>query len=186
MSPPTPAQSKARPSHHSFVPSLSPKVSEELTSIFEKQMYQATKLSPGPEPPFTPCNFFFNGSLMDAEVLQTVLDLPSLPVYKAAFLSGFKIKMWNIQPTLVPSATYGKIQGMVWKVESAEYFSRLGEYETRAYQACKCEAELENGEILRDCIPFCWAGDPASRELSEGAFDLEMYRRYFTGPVVRN
>jgi len=75
------------------MPSLSPKVSEELTSIFEKQMPQATKLSPGPEPHFTPCNFFFYDSLMDAKVLQTVLDLPSQPVYKTAFLSGFKIKM---------------------------------------------------------------------------------------------
>jgi hypothetical protein len=73
---------------------------------------------------------------MDAEVLQTVLDLPSLLVYKTAFLSGFKIKMWSIYPTLVPSAASNKIQGIVWKVESVEHFWGLREYETRAYRAC--------------------------------------------------
>jgi hypothetical protein len=109
-----------------------------------------------------------------------------LPVYKTAFLSGFKIKMWSIYPTLVPSAAPNRIQGTVWKVESVEHFSGLRKYETSAYRACKCEVELDDGEILRSCMTFCWSGDPESRELSEGAFDLEMYQRYFKGAVVRN
>jgi hypothetical protein len=133
---PLPPQSKARPPHYSSVSHLLASVSQELASIFERDVSQTTRLSSGPEPPSTSCNFFFYGSPMDAEALQTVLDLPSPPVYKTAFLSGFKIKMRSIYPTLVPSAAPNKIQGIVWKVGSAEHFSGLREYETRAYGAC--------------------------------------------------
>jgi hypothetical protein len=123
---------------------------------------------------------------MDPEVLQIILYLPSLPVYKTAFLYGFEIKMWSIYPMLVPSTTTNRIQGMIWKVESIEHFSRLSECETRAYRACECEVELQDGKILRGCMTFCWAGKPESREMSEGAFDLEMYQRYFKGAAVGN
>jgi hypothetical protein len=35
-------------------------------------------------------------------------------------------------------------------------------------------------------MAFGWAGDPDSRELSERAFDLDMYQRYLKGAVVSN
>jgi gamma-glutamylcyclotransferase (GGCT)/AIG2-like uncharacterized protein YtfP len=182
----------APPHPHFFLLSLRQGLLSILPCLVFQQTYHKSSFHfskdkyPGPEPPFTPCNFFFYGSLMDSEVLQTILDLPSLPVYKTAFLSGLKIKMWSIYPTLIPSATYGKTQGMIWKVESAEHFSRLREYETRAYRACECEVELRDSEILRSCMTFCWAENPESQELSEGAFGLDMYQRYFKGAVVRN
>ncbi|KAF2867002.1 hypothetical protein BDV95DRAFT_631464 [Massariosphaeria phaeospora] len=100
--------------------------------------------------PFQPCHMFFYGTLMDTEVLQTILQLTELPV-----------------------------------VRPAKQFRKLVAYETNAYTWCECDVQLDNGEVLRDCRVFCWAGDPESRELDEGTFDLERWRRYFKGSIVR-
>ncbi|KAE8874282.1 hypothetical protein PTNB73_00914 [Pyrenophora teres f. teres] len=55
------------------------------------------------EKSFEPCHMFFYGSLMDPEVIQSVIKLTELPTTKPATISGFKIKMWGIYPALVPS-----------------------------------------------------------------------------------
>ena len=49
----------------------------------------------------------------------------------------------------------------------------------------ECEAVLEGGEVLGGSRVFCWAGDPDSRELEEGSFDLERYQKYFKASVTR-
>jgi len=60
----------------------------------------------------------------------------------------------NIYPTLVPSATYGRIQGMVWKVESAEHFSRPENMRPGCTKLVNVRFELKDREILRDYMPF--------------------------------
>lgn len=66
--------------------------------------------------PFKPCFMFFYGSLMDPEVVQTVLGLPEPPVMEKGLITGFKIRMWSIYLTLVPCAGF-KVYGTVWKCE---------------------------------------------------------------------
>jgi gamma-glutamylcyclotransferase (GGCT)/AIG2-like uncharacterized protein YtfP len=134
--------------------------------------------------PFKPCYMFFYGSLMDPEVLQSVLGLGYLPSVAKGTAVGFSMKMWGIYPALIPSEG-GRISGTVWKVESESHFLRLQEYETGAYSWCLCNVELEGGEVLHGCRTFCWAGDVHSRDLEEGIFDLLRYQKYFKSSVVR-
>ncbi|KAF2801293.1 uncharacterized protein BDZ99DRAFT_403719, partial [Mytilinidion resinicola] len=58
-------------------------------------------------------------------------------------------------------------------------------YKTSAYSWSACDIKLVDGTTINSCRTFCWAGDPGSKELEEGAFDLERYQRYFKSSVVR-
>ncbi|KAH7382248.1 hypothetical protein BKA66DRAFT_586123 [Pyrenochaeta sp. MPI-SDFR-AT-0127] len=133
---------------------------------------------------FKPCHMFFYGSLMDSEVLGAVLKLSETPITRPATVSGFSIRMWGIYPALIPSVP-GKVLGTVWKIDSEAHFERLQAYETGAYKWLECDATLENGEVLKDCRTFCWAGDSNSKELEDGSFDLRRYQKYFKGSVTR-
>jgi gamma-glutamylcyclotransferase (GGCT)/AIG2-like uncharacterized protein YtfP len=137
-----------------------------------------------PGVPFQLVHMFFYGSLMDPEVLQAILDLPEPPTTRPATISGFRIKVWGIYPTLLPSHS-GSVTVTVWKVISEAHFDRLAAYETAAYRWDECDAVLEGGEVLRGCRTFCWAGDPDSKELEDGSFDLEHYQKYFKSSVTR-
>lgn len=121
---------------------------------------------------------------MDPEVLQGILDLPMLPPIKHGNITNFAVKMWGIYPALVQNGK-GKIFGTVWGVNSEDHFLKLAAYETSAYTWCECDVELEDGRIWRNCRTFCWAGDPDSKELEHGSFDLERYQKYFKASVVR-
>jgi gamma-glutamylcyclotransferase (GGCT)/AIG2-like uncharacterized protein YtfP len=137
-----------------------------------------------PGEPFQPFHMFFYGSLMDPEVLQAILDLPELPTTRPATISGFSIKMWGIYPTLI-SCYSGSVTGTLWKVTSEAQFDRLAAYETAAYRWDECNAVLEGGEVFQNCRTFCWAGEPDSKELEDGSFDLERYQKYFKSSVTR-
>lgn len=120
---------------------------------------------------------------MDPEVLQAVLGLREVPNVQEGCIEGFMMKMWGIYPTLLPHEG-GKVFGTAWKVDSLSQFLRLKEYETSVYTWCSCQIELSNGESLFGCRTFCWAGDPNSKELVEGSFDLQRYQKYFKSSVV--
>lgn len=137
-----------------------------------------------PGEPFQQFQMFFYGSLMDPEVLQAILDLSELPTTRPATISGFRIKMWGIYPTLIPSHS-GSVTGTVWKVTLGAHFDRLAAYETAACRRDECDAVLECGEVLRNCRTFCWSGEPDSKELEDGSFDLEHYQKYFKSSVTR-
>lgn len=64
----------------------------------------------------------FYGSLMDPEVLQALLNLPSLPPTRPASISRFKIKMWGIYSALIPVPSMcddgsSRVTGTVWEVK---------------------------------------------------------------------
>ena len=121
--------------------------------------------------------------MRDPEILQAVLGLQQAPAVQEGWVRGFMMKMWGIYPALLPHEG-GKVFGTAWKVNSLSYFLRLVEYETSVYTWCSCEIELGDGESLRDCRTFCWAGDLNSKELEEGSFDLQRYQKYFKPSVV--
>lgn len=83
----------------------------------------------------TPCHLFVYGTLMDPEVLQTILSLQETPTFEEGWIAGFRIKMWGIYPALVP-CDEGRVSGMACRVETEEQFQRLAEYETSAYTWC--------------------------------------------------
>ncbi|KAH4037184.1 hypothetical protein HBI70_072990 [Parastagonospora nodorum] len=136
---------------------------------------------------FRPLHMFFYGSLMDPDVLQAILNLPDLPTMQPATITGYRIKMWSIYPTLVPSSSSegGSVKGMLWETTSDKQIERLAAYETAAYKSEECEAVLTGGEVIKGCRTFCWAGRPDSRELEEDSFDLDWYQRYFKPSVMR-
>ncbi|MCJ1476207.1 hypothetical protein MMC13_004873 [Lambiella insularis] len=170
----------------SIVPSPPPVPSGAFEPIDKAHYWQFLKDTKAnmPGEPFQPFYMFFYGSLMDPEVLQAILDLPELPTIRPATISGFRIKMWGIYPTLIPCHS-GSVTGTVWKVTSEAHFDRLAAYETAAYRWDECDAVLEGGEVLRNCRTFCWAGEPDSKELEDGSFDLERYQKYFKSSVTR-
>jgi len=51
--------------------------------------------------PWTPTPNFFYGTLMDPELLQSVLELSEPPQLQPGTISGFKIMLWVIYPGLV-------------------------------------------------------------------------------------
>jgi hypothetical protein len=121
---------------------------------------------------------------MDPEVLQAVLNLPEVPLVESGTITGFKTMMWGIYPALLPPEGQA-VDGVIWKVNEAKHFLRLAEYETKAYRWCNCEIRPQNGEIIQEGRVFCWAADPASRDLEEGIFDLMRYQKYFKPSDVR-
>ncbi|KAH9219520.1 hypothetical protein DL95DRAFT_457194 [Leptodontidium sp. 2 PMI_412] len=127
---------------------------------------------------------FFYGSLMDAEILQSVLGLPDVPQMSKGEIKGFSMKIWGIYPTILRN-TQGTISGTIWKVDSESHFLRLHEYETGVYKWCYCEVKLEDGRELKGCRTLCWAGNADSKELEEGEFDLLRYQKYFKASVDR-
>ncbi|KAI5806339.1 hypothetical protein EDC01DRAFT_148446 [Geopyxis carbonaria] len=190
--PPLPPSSRregkiSKPSTNTAMPrppiptSLLPEQDNRANTASYYQFLQATKVH---SEPFHPCYMFFYGSLMDPEVLQAILDLPKLPTTKPATISGFRIKMWSIYPTLLSSYS-GSVTGTVWKVTSEAHFDRLVAYETSHYRWTKCEAVLEGGEVLSNCLTFCWAEKLNSKELEDGSFDLEHYQKYYKSSVTR-
>ena len=162
--------------HHAPLP-LPPPLAPPLPSITGSTLNDL-------ELTFRPTYFFFYGSLMDSEVLQTVLSLPVAPQMEEGRIEGFKVKMWGIYPALI-KAEGGEVDGTVWKVSNVAHLLRLAEYETGAYATCACEIIKSDGELIRDGRTFCWAGDPGSKELDDGNFDFARYQKYFKPSVVR-
>ncbi|KAI4608121.1 hypothetical protein J4E83_009304 [Alternaria metachromatica] len=139
-----------------------------------------------PDQTFRPCYMFLYGSLMDPEVLQAVLNLPELPTTRPATITGFRVRMWSIYPALILGDGDEKVSGVVWKVEEEDHFKRLQEYETYAYIWTWCEATLNDDEtVLEKCRTFCWAGDPDSKELEDGSFDMARYQRVLKPSIVK-
>jgi hypothetical protein len=157
----------------------------DSSSNLEKIAIRAIHDSSHAKVSFSPCYFFFYGSLMDPEVLQTVLDLAEPPRVTTASVTGFSMKMWGIYPTLIPCEGGPPVPGTIWMVNEESQFKRLREYETAAYTWCPCNVMLEDKSLLYGCRTFCWSGDLRSRDLDEGAFDLKHYQRYFKPSVVR-
>ncbi|KLJ11031.1 hypothetical protein EMPG_13682 [Blastomyces silverae] len=162
--------------------------------------------APQIDPPWKPTYLFVYGSLMDLDVLQYILALPSPPPpLRPAKLKNYKMKMWGVYPTLIPkpsisngSKTEGgegvddddddAIPGKLYLVEHPAQFTLLEAYETKAYTWHRCVAEFtddDGGTSTTEqsgfeCRTFVWAGDPDSSELSDGpAFDLERYQKHF-------
>lgn len=138
---------------------------------------------PTVELPFKPCHVFFYGSLMDAQVLQTVAKLASPPVTRSGIVRGVKIKMWGVYPAVVPDEQ-GVVAGTVWHTDNPSHIQHLQEYETRAYKLCDCEVELEGDHSILASKIFCWAGETDSVELEDGVFDFERYQKYFKPSVM--
>jgi hypothetical protein len=72
--------------------------------------------------PWTPTPLFFYGTLMDPELLHSVLELSEPPQLLPGTMSGLKIMLWGIYPGLV--RTEGeKVEGMVWILSPSNFFN---------------------------------------------------------------
>ncbi|PGH18536.1 hypothetical protein AJ79_00315 [Helicocarpus griseus UAMH5409] len=164
---------------------------------------ESSRGGPAPpiDPPWKPTYLFVYGSLMDPDVIQAVLALPQPPPpLRPAKLKNYRMKMWGIYPTLVPSnpklknnvesksktenGTVDGITGKLYLVEHPAQFTLLERYESQAYTWHRCVAQFtDDGSTTEqsgfECRTFVWAGEPESPELEEGRFDFERYQRYF-------
>ncbi|KAK8112463.1 hypothetical protein PG984_012989 [Apiospora sp. TS-2023a] len=132
---------------------------------------------------FQPRHFFFHGTLMDPEVYQTVTKSAEAPMMRKGWITGFRMKMWGIYPTLVPRVPGSGAGSPEAKANpEAETDIRI----TGTYcMPIDCTIITEEGEELTDCSTFGWAGDPESAELEDGVFDFERYQKYFKPSVVK-
>ncbi|KAH6842465.1 hypothetical protein B0I37DRAFT_435986 [Chaetomium sp. MPI-CAGE-AT-0009] len=166
-----------------------------------KHTHTPTHQHQPPPPPATtdtiPTSLFFYGTLQDPTVLQSVTKLtPPLPALQDAHLKGgFDLRLWGGKyPVLVPNPeSEAVIRGKLWRVGEAEdrfgaeEWERLRRYETAAYDFVECVVRVGvedegDGEGVR-AVVFKWAGDGESAELSEGVFDLDVWREKFGGVV---
>lgn len=131
--------------------------------------------TPAPNAPFTPCYLFFYGSLQDEDVLRAISGTNSTPKLRDCSIQGYGLKLWSVYPTLVPKAD-GKVVGKAWWCETETQFAALQRYETKAYTWAFCEIEMGDGEVVKEGRVFVWAGEPESADLTDGVFDLEVWR----------
>ncbi len=124
---------------------------------------------------------FLYGTLMDPEVLQSILSLSEPPQLRNATVRGFRLKMWGIYPALVRASDRisGELKGKAYWLETWEQLEKLEAYETKAYQWCLCDIILEDGTKVENARTFRWAASPEDKELEEGRFDLERFQRHF-------
>ncbi|KAK2791106.1 hypothetical protein FQN52_005062 [Onygenales sp. PD_12] len=169
---------------------------DTLRALESPQSPRTTTTTPRIDPPWTPTYLFVYGSLMDPDVLQHVLALPSPPPpLRPARLKNYKMKMWGIYPTLIPNPDDGhsstSIDGRLYLVEHPAHFTLLEMYESRAYTWDEVVVEFADGDggtteqAGFKCRTFVWAGSAGSRELEEGGFDFERYRRVFKPAFLR-
>lgn len=137
---------------------------------------------------WTPQHLFVYGSLMNPEVMQVMLQLPSPPTYRLAKARGMRLRMWGIYPALIRSneddSSQIEVAGRVYVIEHLDHFNRLQEYETNAYTWVSCDVEYEDGTHEQKCRTFVWAGAPDSQELEDGTFDAERYEQHFKARVL--
>jgi Gamma-glutamyl cyclotransferase, AIG2-like len=91
-----------------------------------------TATSSTPSTTFRPGYFFFYGSLMDADVLQTIAQLPSLPILERGYITNWRVRMWGVYPTIVPGNGEDRVEGTLWFAPRPEHVERLVTYETGA------------------------------------------------------
>lgn len=132
--------------------------------------------APQPEP-WKPVHYFFYGSLMDENQLTKVLRLDSPPVLQPASIVGYSIKMWGPYPTLLDGPPDNVVNGMVYEVQKEAHEKRLAYYETDAYQCAACFIQPGEGGKQIFGKTFVWARDPDDKDLSEGSFDFEMWKK---------
>jgi len=140
--------------------------------------------------PDTPLPLFFYGSLMDPEVLQIILQLPDSPVMEKTSITGYRLKMWGLHPTLVPDPK-GKVAGLAWVSSGWKDVIKLQRYQTGKYMPCDCQIRYESSEgdegdeLVEPGKTFCWRGDPNSNELQDGEFDLDFYQINIKPEILR-
>jgi gamma-glutamylcyclotransferase (GGCT)/AIG2-like uncharacterized protein YtfP len=135
------------------------------------------KYIPQPPRPFQPTFFFFYGSLMDPKTLATVLDLKEPPQLQSAKVIGYHYKMWGRFPALFGGPTNAEVEGVTFKVQSAEQAQRLQDYETKHYYDSSCFIRLADGSRVLGRT-FVWSKlYGQNEELHEGVFSLEDYQQ---------
>jgi Gamma-glutamyl cyclotransferase, AIG2-like len=107
---------------------------------------------------FKPGYFFYYGSLMDAEVLQTIIELPYCPILERGYITNWKLKIWGIHPTLVPAESESKVEGVFWFISNPAHVERLATYETEAYKMTPVYIQIEKTGahgVAEEVSTFC-------------------------------
>lgn len=110
---------------------------------------------------------------MDPPTLAKVLHLEQLPTLQMATISGYHYKLWGSYPALLDGPYGGKVQGVVFEVQSAEQVKLLQDYETQRYRIAACRIQLTNGSKVSGKT-FKWRS--SDEELREGVFDLKDFQ----------
>jgi gamma-glutamylcyclotransferase (GGCT)/AIG2-like uncharacterized protein YtfP len=135
------------------------------------------KRTPRPPRPFQPKFFFLYGTLMDPKTLAAVLDLDAQPQLQPAKVVGYHYKMWGGYPALFSGPTGAEVEGVAFKVHSAEQTQRLQDYETKYYDDISCFIRLADGSRVLGKT-FIWSElYGRNEELHEGVFSLEDYQK---------
>ena len=75
---------------------------------------------------------------MDPSTLANVLDLEQQPALQKATIVGYHYKLWGSYPALLDGPCGGKVQGVVFEVQSPEQVKLLQDYETGRYRVAVC------------------------------------------------
>ncbi|KAG8156321.1 hypothetical protein KVR01_013773 [Diaporthe batatas] len=128
--------------------------------------------------------YFFYGTLMDPAIAQRVLGLEAPPTLRPAVLRNRgHIKMWGPFPAFIADENPRvDIQGMACEIEGAARKDRLLAYEGEKYveKLCLIHFLSEDRSTVTDesvfGVVFAWIGDDDDDDLSDGVFDLEVYK----------
>jgi hypothetical protein len=95
-----------------------------------------------------PAWYFFYGTVLDPEFLQSVVRLDDTPVMIKAKVSNVKLKYGTYYKALCEGE--GSVEGAAWFVPSAEAVKRLRWFKTDAYYDPWGSIELEDGRTVED------------------------------------
>ncbi|KAI9711407.1 MAG: hypothetical protein M1828_001923 [Chrysothrix sp. TS-e1954] len=143
---------------------------------WETQYLASLKGSP-PRDPFVPGGWYFLfGTLRDPSMLSEILDLPSAPQLRPAYMIGYTRRKWGQYPALVDGPCGSTVQGSAFYVPDENAAAKLAYYETDNYQYKPCNIRFDDGapDVIRG-FTFMFAGNV--NDLSDGDFDLDTWLR---------
>ena len=122
--------------------------------------------------------YFLYGTLRDPAMLMDILDLPSPPILRPAYIVGYARRLWGQYPALVdaPSPGAAVVEGSAFEVPNPEAAEKLADYETTNYTTAPCLVHLADGESSTSTIygyTFVFAG--RKDDLTDGDFDLDQW-----------
>nr|POE77918.1 non-canonical non-ribosomal peptide synthetase fub8 [Quercus suber] len=118
--------------------------------------------------------YFFYGTLQDPGILSEILDLPTPPVLRPAWIVGYRMRLWG-QYAAVVNGAQTVVRGTAFEVTTEDHAAKIAIYETSNYWPAPCYiSTIEGGEESQsDGYVFKFCGN--SNDLSDGEFDLDQW-----------
>lgn len=150
------AKSRKELSSYSLAPHIG------LETSLPHQRAGTASFEPLPQQHQYPVWYFFYGRLLDPDLLQRQLNLPSPPIYRPARISRAKMRSWrNKYKAVTDGDEHDIAEGGAFLVEDAEQEDSLRFFETDMYEVVRCRIEMVDEDEIVPGLVFRFCGPPS-------------------------